>query len=92
MSRNIIICSDGTGNTFDRRVTNVTHLIKALALADHTHQVVLYDQGVGQMRTAPRLSTRTGAASVIRPRSTCCLRPSDRRSGQRRGWTVGVDS
>lgn len=47
MSRNIIICSDGTGNTFDRRVTNVTHLIKALALADHTQQVVLYDQGVG---------------------------------------------
>jgi hypothetical protein len=24
MSRNIVICSDGTGNNFDSRVTNVT--------------------------------------------------------------------
>ncbi len=47
MGRNIIICSDGTGNTFDRRVTNVTYLISALALDDPRQQVVVYDQGVG---------------------------------------------
>lgn len=47
MSKTIIICSDGTGNTFDRRVTNVTHLVKCLALDDHSRQVVVYDQGVG---------------------------------------------
>ena len=32
MAKNIIICSDGTGNTFESPVTNVTHLIKYLAL------------------------------------------------------------
>lgn len=47
MGKNIIICSDGTGNTFDRRVTNVTHLIKYLALDNHEQQVAVYDQGVG---------------------------------------------
>jgi hypothetical protein len=47
MGRNIVICSDGTGNTFDSHVTNVTRLIKCLALNDHERQVVVYDQGVG---------------------------------------------
>ena len=45
--RNIVICSDGTGNTFDSRVTNVTHLIRCLALDNHKQQIVVYDQGVG---------------------------------------------
>jgi len=47
MGRNIVICSDGTGNTFDSHVTNVTRLIKCLALNDQERQVVVYDQGVG---------------------------------------------
>ncbi len=47
MGKNIIICSDGTGNTFDRHVTNVTHLIECLALDNHNQQVAVYDQGVG---------------------------------------------
>ncbi len=47
MGKNIIICSDGTGNTFDSRVTNVTHLIECLALDNHKQQVAVYDQGVG---------------------------------------------
>lgn len=55
MGKNIIICSDGTGNTFDSRVTNVTHLIKYLALDDHKQQVAVYDQGVGT--SADRCST-----------------------------------
>src|SRR6516165_1698057 len=45
MKRNIVICSDGTGNTFDKKVSNVTRLIKLLALGDQ--QIVVYDQGVG---------------------------------------------
>jgi len=47
MGKNIIICSDGTGNTFDSRVTNVTHLIECLALDNHKQQMAVYDQGVG---------------------------------------------
>lgn len=47
MGKNIIICSDGTGSTFDSRVTNVTHLVKYLVLDGHQQQVAVYDQGVG---------------------------------------------
>ena len=45
--RNIVICSDGTGNTFDKSVSNVTRLMRLLALNDRTQQVVVYDQGIG---------------------------------------------
>jgi uncharacterized protein (DUF2235 family) len=45
MTRNIVICSDGTGNTFGDRVSNVTHLVKLLELDGH--QMVMYDQGIG---------------------------------------------
>lgn len=47
MARNIVICSDGTGNTFDKSVSNVTRLIKLLALNNRQEQIVLYDQGMG---------------------------------------------
>ena len=47
MGKNIVICSDGTGNTFDKSVSNVTRLIKLLALECHKKQVVVYDQGIG---------------------------------------------
>jgi uncharacterized protein (DUF2235 family) len=43
--RNIVICSDGTGNTFDESVSNVTRLIKHIELDNA--QVALYDQGIG---------------------------------------------
>jgi len=45
--RNIVICSDGTGNTFDKSVSNVTRLVKLLALNDREQQVMVYDQGIG---------------------------------------------
>jgi uncharacterized protein (DUF2235 family) len=47
MGKNIIVCSDGTGNTFDSRITNVTRLVQSLRLDEPNRQVVLYDQGVG---------------------------------------------
>ena len=47
MGKNIVICSDGTGNTFDGRITNVTRLVRHLALDRPDRQVVRYDQGVG---------------------------------------------
>jgi uncharacterized protein (DUF2235 family) len=39
--------SDGAGNTFDKSVSNVTRLIKLLALNDSKKQIVVYDQGIG---------------------------------------------
>jgi uncharacterized protein (DUF2235 family) len=47
MGRNIAICSDGTSNTFEDRVTNVTRLVKSLVVSDERRQLVMYDQGVG---------------------------------------------
>jgi uncharacterized protein (DUF2235 family) len=54
MSKNIIICSDGTGNTAIKdRGTNVFKLFEAVDLNGHradprlTPQVALYDDGVG---------------------------------------------
>lgn len=52
--RNLVVCSDGTGNTFDRRASNVTALTGHLVL-DSTRQVVIYDQGIGT--TAERAGT-----------------------------------
>lgn len=46
MARNLVVCSDGTGNTLDRRATNVTALIGHLDL-DVDRQLVVYDQGIG---------------------------------------------
>jgi len=46
MARNIVICSDGTGNSFRRHESNVARLVQHLALADHAAQVVVYDQGI----------------------------------------------
>jgi len=45
--RNIVICSDGTGNSFQRHESNVARLVRHVALDDHAAQVVVYDQGIG---------------------------------------------
>ena len=47
MNRKIVICSDGTGNSFERQKSNVARLVSLLALDDHRRQVVVYDQGIG---------------------------------------------
>jgi len=46
-TKNIIICSDGTGNTFDDSVSNVTRLVRLLDLDSQPMQEVAYDQGLG---------------------------------------------
>ena len=47
MPRNLLICSDGTGNTFEQHVSNVSHLVQALDLGHPNDQIVFYDQGIG---------------------------------------------
>ena len=47
MLRNLIVCSDGTGNTFAQHVSNVSHLVQALDLSRCDEQLVFYDQGIG---------------------------------------------
>lgn len=51
MAKSIVLCSDGTGNAFDERATNVSMLIRSIDLrcspAPHRLQIAFYDQGVG---------------------------------------------
>ena len=60
MSKNIVICSDGTGNSAIKgRGTNVFKLFEAIDLNGHktqpelTPQVALYDDGVGTENFKP---------------------------------------
>jgi uncharacterized protein (DUF2235 family) len=41
------MCSDGTGNTFDERITNVSRMVRFLDASDASRQVIRYDPGVG---------------------------------------------
>jgi uncharacterized protein (DUF2235 family) len=51
MARKIVVCSDGTGNSFDDQVSNVARLVTLLDLSRPAEQLVFYDQGIG---TDPR--------------------------------------
>lgn len=47
MAKSIVICSDGTGNSSGKGVSNVYRLVGLLALDNPTRQLVVYDQGIG---------------------------------------------
>ena len=47
MAKNIVVCADGTGNSFGRSVSNVARMIRFLTLDNRARQVVVYDQGIG---------------------------------------------
>src|SRR5688572_1206477 len=49
--KNIVICADGTGNTFGAQVSNVSRLVQLIDLNHPEQQVACYDQGIG---TDPR--------------------------------------
>lgn len=45
--RNVVICADGTGNTYIGRPSNVARLVELLAMDDPRRQAIAYDQGIG---------------------------------------------
>ena len=47
MGKNIVICADGTGNSFAKSISNVARMVRLLALDDRDSQVAVYDQGIG---------------------------------------------
>lgn len=47
MSKNIVVCADGTGNSFARRVSNVSRFVRQLTVDRPDDQLVFYDQGIG---------------------------------------------
>ena len=51
MPKNIVICSDGTGNSWGEQVSNVAHLVQSIELSGSARQMAFYDQGIG---TDPR--------------------------------------
>ena len=65
MSRNIVVCCDGTANEFAQRNTNVVKLYSTL-LHDPTRQVTYYHPGLGTMEPA-------GAMTTVRRQATKML-------------------
>ena len=59
MSRNIVVCCDGTGNEYGKKNTNVVEVYKTLDLEYPEKQIAYYDPGVGTMGD-PALSTGVG--------------------------------
>ncbi len=58
MSRNLVICCDGTNNQFGSKNTNVVRIVQAIAI-DGDDQLFFYDPGVGTM-PEPGFVTRLG--------------------------------
>jgi uncharacterized protein (DUF2235 family) len=58
MSRNLVICCDGTNNQFGPENTNVVRLVQVLD-RDRAQQRLYYDPGVGTL-PEPRMLTRVG--------------------------------
>ena len=56
MSKNIVICADGTGNKFGGRNTNVVKLYSVLDLTDPSRQVAYYHGGLGTLGAPGALS------------------------------------
>jgi uncharacterized protein (DUF2235 family) len=68
-SKNIVICADGTGNSFERNISNVARMISFLVLNSPSTQVVVYDQGIGTAagRCASRKAIPDGEALHVLP-------------------------
>jgi uncharacterized protein (DUF2235 family) len=61
-SKNIVICADGTGNSYFGAKTNALQLFE-IALKRHPRQLACYDPGIG---TLPLPSGRTVAGRTLR--------------------------
>ena len=73
--RNIVVCADGTGNSFDTNISNVVRLVKSLVLDTAEEQIVFYDQGVGTKRTSAQ-AAHTFKNELARPGLTILDEPT----------------
>ena len=73
--RNIVVCADGTGNSFDTNISNVVRLVKSLVLDTAEEQIVFYDQGVGTKRTSAQ-AAHTFKNEFARPGLTILDEPT----------------
>ena len=68
MARNIVICSDGTGNEISENISNVLKLYRVTRKTDRTEprQLVFYDPGVGTLaRPDPWNTLKQNTAMVM---------------------------
>jgi uncharacterized protein (DUF2235 family) len=99
LAKNIVICSDGTGNTFADGVSNVSRLVRCLDLAGDPRcppQVASYDQGIGTngnlIRPARDYKAKAGRAAealtILDPPATLAFVPARvaRWAGMAFGW------
>jgi uncharacterized protein (DUF2235 family) len=56
VSKNIVICCDGTGQKIDVEKTNVARLFAVLDLSNHGVQIGCYDPGVGTIPASGALT------------------------------------
>jgi uncharacterized protein (DUF2235 family) len=61
MSKNLVICCDGTNNSLGGVVTNIGHLSRLADIGNKARQIPYYDAGVG-VEAEPSMRTRIGAA------------------------------
>lgn len=70
MTRNIILCADGTCNVFGKASSNVARLLDYLELQNAAAQVVCYDQGIGTRRSQHKdvaaFKDRLGQSGALR--------------------------
>ena len=58
MSKNVVLCADGTCNAFGHSSSNVARLLELIELQKENEQVVCYDQGIGtRMEDQARVKT-----------------------------------
>ena len=67
MSRNIVICADGTGNAYAGRASNAARVVDLLAMDSPERQVVAYDQGIGtDARSWKKLKRRAAIEAELK--------------------------
>ncbi len=84
MSKNVVLCADGTCNAFGRSSSNVGRLLEFIELKKGDQQVVCYDQGIGTSRDE-QLRLRTFRESLGREGALYPLDPP--RDSWSRPWT-----
>ena len=70
MSKNIVLCCDGTGNEIEANLSKVLKLYRIVRKTDE--QVVYYDPGIGTISSSdPWSRLKSNALGVIRLGAEC---------------------
>jgi uncharacterized protein (DUF2235 family) len=82
MTRNLVLCADGTCNAFGHSSSNVARLLEHIELQNRDAQVVIYDQGIGTRLSEHKEIARfrdqlgkSGALHLLDPPKDAWTRP-----------------